>query len=140
MPYSQNTKRIWREKKIKFHKTPTGGGHRFTKLFRKIEFFSNDGFPYSPMQTDTLMSGRSTPIPEHFVLIRSLQFLKYMFKTKVFWAPLTHFSEQSLLCLFPVLYYRRSAFQCERDFIGTSSEKNDITWEFFPRGQTPPPP
>ena len=24
----------------KFHKTPTGGGgHRFTKLFRKIEFF-----------------------------------------------------------------------------------------------------
>ena len=26
-------------KKIKFHKTPTGGGHRFTKLFRKIEFF-----------------------------------------------------------------------------------------------------
>ena len=91
------------------------------------------------MQTDTLMSGRSTPIPEHFVLIRSLQFLKYKFKTKVFWAPLTHFSEQSLLCLFPVLYYRRSAFQCERD-LGTSSEKNDITWEFFPRGQTPPHP
>ena len=26
-------------KKISFHKTPTGGGHRFMKLFRKIDFF-----------------------------------------------------------------------------------------------------
>ena len=34
------------KKKKKFRKTPRGGGgHRFTKLFRKIEFFSNDGFP-----------------------------------------------------------------------------------------------
>ena len=27
------------QKKISFHKTPTGGGHRFMKLFRKIDFF-----------------------------------------------------------------------------------------------------
>ena len=33
-------------KKISFHKSPTGGGgHRFMKLFRKIDFFLNDGFP-----------------------------------------------------------------------------------------------
>ena len=36
-------------KKINFHKTPTGGrGHRFMKLFRKIDFFLNDGFPNLP--------------------------------------------------------------------------------------------
>ena len=35
------------KKKINFHKTPTGGrGHRFMKLFRKIDFFLIDGFPY----------------------------------------------------------------------------------------------
>ena len=33
------------KKKISFHKTPTGGGHRFMKLFRKIDFFLKDGFP-----------------------------------------------------------------------------------------------
>ena len=34
------------QKKISFHKTPTGGrGHRFMKLFRKIDFFLKDGFP-----------------------------------------------------------------------------------------------
>ena len=27
-----------------------GGGQRFTKLFRKIEFFSNDGFPEGGLQ------------------------------------------------------------------------------------------
>ena len=37
MPYFQNTSH--RVRKKKFHKTPTGGGRRFTKLFRKIEFF-----------------------------------------------------------------------------------------------------
>ena len=32
--------------KINFHKTPTGGrGHRFMKLFRKIDFFLIDGLP-----------------------------------------------------------------------------------------------
>ena len=35
------------QKRISFHKTPKtgGGGHRFMKLLRKIDFFLNDGFP-----------------------------------------------------------------------------------------------
>ena len=61
-------------KKISFHKTPTGeGGHRFTKLFCKIDFFLKDGFPkYDNMITVVLAPVGQMLVfrgPQHHILI-----------------------------------------------------------------------
>ena len=47
-------------KKIDFHKTPMGGGHRFMKLFCKIEFFFLFIFGAFLVQADR-MGGQQCP-------------------------------------------------------------------------------